>query len=64
MPQKTLELLRFAYNAARNPYDPAQRQLMGSSLSEAEQLEAVAVVALFRMVNTWTDLLAIPLDDL
>ena len=64
VPQKTLLLLRFAHNAARNPYDPAQRQLMGSSLSEAEQLEAVAVVALFRMVNTWTDLLAIPLDAL
>ena len=64
VPQKTLELLRFAYSAARSPYDAGQRQLLGSSLSEAEQLEAVAVVALFRMINTWTDLLAIPLDDL
>lgn len=64
VPQKTLELLRFAHNAARSPYDAGQRQLMGSALSGAEQREAVAVVALFRMVNTWTDLLAVPLDDL
>lgn len=64
VPQKTLELLRFAYNAARSPHDPSGRQLLGSGLSEAEQREAVAVVALFRMVNTWTDLLAVPLDEL
>ena len=35
-----------------------------AKLSEAEQLEAVAVVALFRMINTWTDLLRLPLDEL
>lgn len=64
VPQKTLELLRFAYSAARSPHDASGRQLMGSALSEAEQREAVAVVALFRMVNTWTDLLAVPLDEL
>ena len=64
VPQKTLSLLRFAHSAARSPHDPLGRQLMGPELSEAEQLEAVAVVALFRMVNAWTDLSAIPLDDL
>ncbi len=65
VPQKTLALLRFAYSAARRPYDPEQTELLGGvDLSEAEQREAVATVALFRMINTWTDLLAIPLDEL
>lgn len=65
VPQKTLALLRFAYGAARHPHDPEQLKLLeGVGLSEAEQREAVAVVALFRMINTWTDLLAIPLDAL
>ena len=65
VPQKTLALLRFAHSAARHPHDPAQLQLLrGAELSDAEQREAVATVALFRMVNTWTDLLAIPLDAL
>lgn len=64
VPQKTLLLLRFAHSAARHPYDPEQARLLTAELSEAERREAVAVVALFRMVNTWTDLLAIPLDDL
>lgn len=65
VPEKTQALLRFAYSAARNPYDPTQLdELSGVGLSEAERLEAVAVVGLFRMVNTWTDLLAIPLDEL
>lgn len=65
VPQKVQALLRFAYAAARQPHDPAQLQLLdGVGLSSAEQREAVAVVALFRMVNTWTDLLAIPLDPL
>lgn len=65
VPEKTQALLRFAYGAARNPLDPAQLEvLMGVGLSDAERLEAVAVVGLFRMVNTWTDVLAIPLDEL
>jgi alkylhydroperoxidase family enzyme len=65
VPQKTQALLRFAYAAARQPHDPAQVRLLdGVGLSRAEQREAVAVVGLFRMVNTWTDLLAIPLDAL
>lgn len=65
VPQKTQALLRFAYAAARQPHDPGQLELLrGVGLSDAEQREAVAVVALFRMVNTWTDLLAIPLDAL
>ena len=65
VPEKTLALLRFAYAAARHPHDPEQVKLLkGVGLSEAERREAVAVVALFRMINTWTDLLAIPLDEL
>lgn len=63
--QKTQALLRFAYEAARHPHDPEQLGLLqGVGLTDAEQREAVAVVALFRMVNTWTDLLDIPLDSL
>ncbi len=65
VPEKTQALLKFAYGAARAPHDPAQLELLsGVDLSEAERLEAVAVVGLFRMVNTWTDVLAIPLDAL
>jgi len=65
LPQKTQALLRFAYEAARHPHDPAQLSLLdGVGLTDAEQREAVAVVALFRMLNSWTDLLAIPLDPL
>ena len=65
VPQKTQALLRFAHEAARHPHDPEQLgRLQGVGLSDAEQREAVAVVALFRMVNTWTDLLDIPLDSL
>lgn len=65
VPQKTQVLLRFAYAAARQPHDPTQLHLLeGVGLSDAEQREAVAVVGVFRMINTWTDLLAIPLDTL
>lgn len=65
VPEKTQALLRFAFEAARHPHDTAQLELLqGVGLSDAEQREAVAVVALFRMINTWTDLLDIPLDDL
>jgi alkylhydroperoxidase family enzyme len=65
VPQKTQALLRFAYAAARIPTTPDSSSCSaGWGLSDAEQREAVAVVALFRMVNTWTDLLAIPLDAL
>lgn len=65
VPQRTLALLRFAHSAARHPHDPAEVQgLADAGLGEAEQREAVATVALFRMVNTWTDLLAVPLDEL
>lgn len=65
VPQKTRALLQFAYQAARRPHDPEVKELLsGAGLSDEEQLEAVAVVALFRMINSWTDLLAIPLDAL
>jgi len=65
VPEKTQALLRFAYAASRAPHDPAQTEYLdGVGLSAEERLEAVAVVGLFRMVNSWTDLLAIPLDEL
>lgn len=65
VPQKTQALLRFAYEAARRPHDPEVTKVLdGADLSEEERIEAVAVVALFRMINSWTDLLAIPLDAL
>lgn len=65
VPRKTKALLQFAYSAARQPHDPGETRLLeGVGLSDEERLEAVAVVGLFRMVNTWTDLLDVPLDAL
>lgn len=56
-------LLRFAYEAALDPRRPDLLQpLREAGLGEAEVKEAVATLALFRMVNAWTDLLAIPVD--
>ena len=64
LPGKTGLLLRFAQTAARNPRDPAAVGLLQGQFSPGEIAEAVAVVALFQMVNAWTDLMAIPLDPL
>ncbi len=62
---KTQALLRFAQQAGANPKNTlAVAALRQAGLEEAEVLEAVATVALFRMVNAWTDLLEIPLDAL
>jgi alkylhydroperoxidase family enzyme len=56
-------LLRFAHEAALDPRRPELLQpLREAGLGEAEVKEAVATLALFRMVNAWTDLLAIPVD--
>lgn len=65
VPEKTGLLLKFAYDAARAPHSPAPVQtLRGANFNEAEIAEAVAIVGLFRMLNTWTDVMEIPLDDL
>lgn len=65
LPAKPQALLKFAYDAARHPHDAGQtRALREAGFADAEVAEAVAVVALFRMVNTWTDVMAIPLDEL
>ena len=57
-------LLQFAQEAAKSPNDPSVTgRLVEAGLSDAEVIEAVAVIALFRGVNAWTDLLAIPVDD-
>ena len=63
--EKVHALLQFAQNAARDPHNPSLTgELRMKGLSEAEVAEAVAVVGLFRMVNAWTDLMDIPLDEL
>lgn len=64
VPKKIGVLLRFAQDAAAHPHDPAQLGPLRETLSEAEVAEAVAVVGLFRMINSWTDLMAIPIDEL
>lgn len=64
LPPKAAALLRFAQEAAQRPDPALLKPLWAAGLSEAEVKEAVATVALFRMVNLWTDLLEIPLDPL
>jgi len=62
---RTAALLTFAFHSAGPNPDPASiRHLEGAELSDAERMEAVAVAALFRMVNAWTDLQSIPLDEI
>ena len=65
VPERVEQLLRFAQGAARQPHDSAQVQsLRSAGFDDAEIAEAVAVVGVFRMVNAWTDLMAVPLDEL
>lgn len=65
IPTQLAALLTFAQAAAERPGDAASVGILtDAGLSDAEIIEAVAVVGLFRMVNAWTDLLAIPVDDL
>ncbi|MER3555515.1 MAG: carboxymuconolactone decarboxylase [Thermus sp.] len=64
LPAKTALLLGFAQAAARDPRDPGLIKLLEGDLSPGEIAEAVATVALFHMVNAWTDLMNIPLDSL
>jgi alkylhydroperoxidase family enzyme len=65
LPPKSARLLSFARDAARRPQDPTTReQLVDAGFSPAEIAEAVAVVGLFRMLNLWTDTMAIPIDAL
>jgi uncharacterized peroxidase-related enzyme len=64
LPGKVQALLAFAHKAATAPDPGLLADLRRAGLSEAEVQEAVAVVGLFSMVNTWTDLLEIPIDPL
>lgn len=64
LPAQTSALLNFA-QAAASHLDPALvAPLRAAGLSELELQEAVAVVGLFRMVGSWTELLEIPIDPL
>jgi alkylhydroperoxidase family enzyme len=64
VPHKVALLLQFAREATRRPNDATLVEKLRETLSEAEVAEAVAVVGVFRMITCWTDLLAIPIDDL
>jgi AhpD family alkylhydroperoxidase len=64
LPEKVRALLAFAHAAATAPSPKLLEGLRQVGLSEAEVQEAVAVVGLFALVNTWTDLLEIPVDPL
>jgi alkylhydroperoxidase family enzyme len=57
-------LLTFARHAASTPNPALVEELRRAGLSETEVQEAVAVVGLFALINTWTDLLEIPIDPL
>jgi alkylhydroperoxidase family enzyme len=64
LPGKVQALLTFARHAASTPNPALVEELRRAGLSEAEVQEAVAVVGLFALINTWTDLLEIPIDPL
>ncbi len=53
---QTLALLRFA------AYGTSPDDLRAAGLNEAEVTEAVAAVGVFRLINTYTDLLRVPID--
>ncbi len=58
-------LVRFAQAAVRHPDNPRRLGILrDAGLDEGEVRQAVGVVALYRMINTWTDLLAVPVDKL
>lgn len=63
VPERTAALLQFAQRAAKEP-DKSEHAafLAEQGFCEKEIAEAVCVVGLFRMLNTWADLLAIPVD--
>ena len=54
--EQMLALLRFALRPG------SVEGLRAAGLSEAEVSEAVAVVGVFRLINTYTDLLHVPID--
>jgi AhpD family alkylhydroperoxidase len=64
LPGKVQALLTFAHLAATAPNPALVEGLRQAGLSETEVQEAVAVVGLFALVNTWTDLQEIPIDPL
>jgi alkylhydroperoxidase family enzyme len=62
--ERVQALLQFALKGAHS-LDPALlAPLRAAGLGEEEVQEAVAVVGLFRMVASWTELLEIPVDPL
>lgn len=64
LPERVKALLRFAH-AAADQLDPALlADLRSRGFSEVELQEAAAVVGLFRMVASWTEMLSIPVDPL
>lgn len=64
LPGRVQALLAFAHEAAVAPSPDQVERLRQAGLGEAEVQEAVAVVGLFALINTWTDLLEIPTDPL
>lgn len=64
LPGKVQALLAFAHRAASHPSPGLLEGLRQVGLDEAEVQEAVAVVGVSALVNTWTDLLEIPVDAL
>lgn len=64
LPGRVQALLAFAHEAAASPHPEQVERLRQAGLGEAEVQEAVAVVGLFALINTWTDLLEIPTDPL
>lgn len=58
-------LVRVAQVEANHPDNPRRLGILrDAGLGEGEVRQAVGVVALYRMINTWTDLLAVPVDKL
>ncbi len=62
LPTRVQALLRFAQAATASPDTHLLEELRESGLSDIEVQEAVAVVGVFAFINTWTDLLNIPVD--
>ncbi len=64
LPTRVQALLRFAQSASTSPTPVLLEDLRTAGLSDIEVQEAVAVIAVFTLINTWTDIMAIPIDSL
>ena len=64
LPTRVQALLRFAQSASTLPTPVLLEDLRTAGLSDIEVQEAVAVIAVFTLINTWTDIMAIPIDSL